>query len=306
MAGAPGARPVVREGLYDAAAVEKLRAEFQAAQPYPHAKIEDLCDPDHLRGVREEIITSLSATFKETDIYKVFQTGDLANMSRLDEASLAKLPKLDELRRVVYGEAFRGFVQEVTGCGELTDRVDLSCNIHAQGCHLLCHDDVIGTRRVSFIIYLTDPDDPFTPEDGGGLELYPLEGGAADMGIPAVYPSKVVVPKWNQVCFFNVLPGKSFHAVQEVFTGEGPRPPPPRSPPRPQPPPGPPAPPRPPRPAPQRSPGWRCRAGTTARRPPRGASGPPSRSCTSAPRPRGTGPCPPCPCPRPRPPAPRA
>jgi Rps23 Pro-64 3,4-dihydroxylase Tpa1-like proline 4-hydroxylase len=36
---------------------------------------------------------------------------------------------------------------------------------------------VIGTRAVSFIIYLTDPDDAWTVEDGGALELYPLVEG---------------------------------------------------------------------------------------------------------------------------------
>jgi Rps23 Pro-64 3,4-dihydroxylase Tpa1-like proline 4-hydroxylase len=44
-----------------------------------------------------------------------------------------------------------------------------------EGCHLLCHDDVIGTRRVSYIIYLTDPDEEWLKEDGGALELYPLD-----------------------------------------------------------------------------------------------------------------------------------
>ena len=44
-----------------------------------------------------------------------------------------------------------------------------------EGCHLLCHDDVIGTRRVSYIIYLTDPDEDWLKEDGGALELYPLD-----------------------------------------------------------------------------------------------------------------------------------
>ena len=43
------------------------------------------------------------------------------------------------------------------------------------GCHLLCHDDVIGTRRVSYIIYLTDPDDEWEEKDGGALELYPID-----------------------------------------------------------------------------------------------------------------------------------
>lgn len=47
-----------------------------------------------------------------------------------------------------------------------------------QGGHLLNHDDVIGTRAVSFIIYLTDPDEPWTAADGGALELYPLAEGA--------------------------------------------------------------------------------------------------------------------------------
>lgn len=109
------------------------------------------------------------------DIYKVYQTGDLANMSRLDEASLARLPRLDSLRRHIYGPEFRSFVRTITGCDELTDRTDLSCNCYAKGCHLLCHDDVIGTRCISFIIYLTDPDDVYTEEDGGALELFPLE-----------------------------------------------------------------------------------------------------------------------------------
>jgi hypothetical protein len=51
------------------------------------------------------------------------------------------------------------------------------CLLPLQGGHLLNHDDVIGTRAVSFIIYLTDPDDPWTAEDGGALELYPLVEG---------------------------------------------------------------------------------------------------------------------------------
>jgi hypothetical protein len=38
------------------------------------------------------------------------------------------------------------FVQSITGCGELSDKTDCSCNVYAKGGHLLCHDDVIGTR----------------------------------------------------------------------------------------------------------------------------------------------------------------
>lgn len=124
-----------------------------------------MCDPDRLRLIREEVITGLHATYKETDIYKLFQTGDLANMMRLDAETLyTKLPHLESLRRAIYGEEFRAYIRQVTGCPPLTDRTDLSCNIYTRGCHLLCHDDVIGTRAVSFIIYLTDPDARFTEE----------------------------------------------------------------------------------------------------------------------------------------------
>lgn len=56
-------------------------------------------------------------------------------------------------------------------------QTDCSCNVYANGGHLLCHDDVIGTRCVSWIIYLTDPDEPWEEADGGGLELYPQEEG---------------------------------------------------------------------------------------------------------------------------------
>lgn len=60
--------------------------------------------------------------------------------------------------------------------------------MHAYGGHLLCHDDVIGDRRVSFIIYLTDPDEGWTEADGGQLELYPnMPGRCRGAGL-AVLP----------------------------------------------------------------------------------------------------------------------
>ena len=155
----------VRSDVWSPASTARDTAAFESARPWPHVVLQDLCDPDRLRLIREEVITGLHATYKETDIYKLFQTGDLANMMRLDAETLyTKLPHLESLRRAIYGEEFRAYIRQVTGCPPLTDRTDLSCNIYTRGCHLLCHDDVIGTRAVSFIIYLTDPDARFTEE----------------------------------------------------------------------------------------------------------------------------------------------
>lgn len=107
--------------------------------------------------------------------------GDLANLDGLDAESAAKLPTVRALRDALYSPDFRAFVSAVTGCGELSDRTDCACNVHARGGHLLCHDDVIGTRAVSFIIYLTDPERPWKAENGGLLELYPQDPGRAAM-----------------------------------------------------------------------------------------------------------------------------
>ena len=104
-------------------------------------------------------------------------------------------------------------------------QVDCAANCHAKGCHLLCHDDVIGTRKVSYIIYLTDPSPTWTDEDGGHLELYeaiPEGDGDTTRCVPGALPVKTILPEFNSMAFFAVEPGVSFHSVQEVF-GDRPR-----------------------------------------------------------------------------------
>lgn len=56
----------IRAGLYDEGSVSAHRKEFLESGPYRHAVIQDLCDPETLRQVREEIINNLDASFKET------------------------------------------------------------------------------------------------------------------------------------------------------------------------------------------------------------------------------------------------
>lgn len=55
-------------------------------------------------------------------------------------------------------------------------------------------------------------DEGWTEADGGALELYPLAPGAPHT--PAVNPTVNLLPLWNTMAFFTVLPGRSFHAVQ--------------------------------------------------------------------------------------------
>ena len=93
-------------------------------------------------------------------------------------------------------------------------------NTYTKGCYLLNHDDVIGTRRVSYILYMPLPyGKPWKPEYGGALELYPVVEGTAE---PQPAPSKSIPPSWNQFIFFEVQPGRSHHSVEEVVVEEGP------------------------------------------------------------------------------------
>jgi hypothetical protein len=97
----------------------------------------------------------------------------------------------------------------------------MSVNSYTQGCHLLNHDDVIGTRRVSYILYMPLPcDQQWQKEWGGALELYPVQIGSDGILEPEPAPCKAIPPSWNQFVFFEVQPGRSFHSVEEVIVGE--------------------------------------------------------------------------------------
>jgi len=189
---------------------------------YKHGVINDLLNPDLLRNVRDEILTNLHFTPKETDIYKIHQSGDLANLDGLDDSSLARLPSLLTLRDALYSSTFRKYISSVADAGSLSGKkTDMAINVYTPGCHLLCHDDVIGSRRLSYILYLTDPEHPWKPEWGGALRLYPTTRmrtkDGSEMIVPSAEFSKSIPPAFNQLSFFTIQPGRSFHDVEEVY-----------------------------------------------------------------------------------------
>ena len=203
-------------------------------------------------AVHSEAKQNLKATFKETDLFKLYQTdSDLSTMELSDPETASKMPSVLALRDSLYTPEFREFVAEITGVQDLTDRVDCSINAYGRGCHLMTHDDVIGTRRVSYIIYFSEPEPKWEIKDGGLLELYPLaneqeasssssssssskknkknkntsstESSSVLSGIPAITPTACLCPAFNTMAMFVVQPGKSYHAVQEVRTDRHPR-----------------------------------------------------------------------------------
>ncbi|KAI1341491.1 2-oxoglutarate and Fe(II) dioxygenase domain-containing protein 1 [Xylariaceae sp. FL0016] len=217
-----------RKGLFDKKILDKYTSDYATSSPYKHSVIHELIDDSLLRSVRDEIKDNVSFTPKETDIYKIHQSGDLANLDGLDNEALSKLPSLLALRDAMYSQPFRDYVTHITGSGPLSGRkTDMAINVYTPGCYLLCHDDVIGSRKVSYILYLTDPDTPWKPEWGGALRLFPVREHANKDGEVAKTPSpdvtKVIPPAWNQLSFFAVQPGESFHDVEEVYHSESKR-----------------------------------------------------------------------------------
>lgn len=191
----------------------KLETDIKNSQPYRWGTVTELMDDTLLRNVRKEVLSEIAFTKKETDIYKVFQSGDLANLSGLNWDDLSRLPSLYKLRAAIYSQQFRDFISKVTGCGKLSGvKTDMSINTYTKGCHLLTHDDVIGSRRVSFILYLPDPEFTWKPHYGGALRLFP----AVVPNVPEADFSAKLVPQFNQIAFFTVQPGLSFHDVEEV------------------------------------------------------------------------------------------
>lgn len=191
----------------------ELREGIAASMPYRWGCISPLMDDALLRAVREEVTREIVFTLKETDIYKVHQSGDLANLSGLDWADLKRLPSLAKLRAAIYLKTFRDYVSDITGCGPLLGiETDMSINTYLEGCHLLTHDDVIGTRRVLFILYMPEPGKTWEELYGGALRLFPLEAP----NVPSTDYSAKLVPQFNQMALFKVQPGVSFHDVEEV------------------------------------------------------------------------------------------
>jgi len=173
-----------------------------------------------MKAVRRELVEHLTAKYKESDLFKVYQTMDLGNLRLAEHRDLAeKLPVTMALLDELYGPSFRDFISKTTGCKPLSGtNQDCSANVYMKGGHLLCHDDVIGSRAVSYIIYLTD-DEAWSQADGGSLELYALDGPAQ----PAFNPARGILPTFNTMAFFAVQPGVSYHQVQEVFADGKPR-----------------------------------------------------------------------------------
>lgn len=200
----------------------EYKSRYASAKPFRHCVYDDVLDREFVLRVQKEVKDNSKVNFKESDLFRVYQSIDLAN---LDESHNETMPALMNLRQILYSDEWRSLMERVCGLkeGTLSKQVDCAFNCHTPGCHLLCHDDVIGTRKVSYILYLPDPVPDWQRKEGGALELYDSYlDPKTQQRCPELFPSVFLTPTFNSMAFFQVEPGVSFHAVQEV-TGDRPR-----------------------------------------------------------------------------------
>lgn len=209
-----------------------LKQKYKHAKPFPYGHIPDIFRADFLKQVISEIKDNSVVNFKESDLFRVFQSIDLANLQQAKDET--KMPAVMQLRSVLYSAEWRRWMEDMNDleAGTLSEQVDCACNCHMAGCHLLCHDDVIGTRKISYILYLTEAEPEWSASEGGALELYDSKttrtndttttSSRTGRRIPEPVPCVTLLPVFNHMAFFVVEPGYSFHAVQEVL-GERPR-----------------------------------------------------------------------------------
>lgn len=215
--------------------IDVFKESYVQSKPFQHCCLQHFCMDGFLEQVLDEVKQNSKVKFKESDLFRMYQSVDLGNLKEDSELAI-RMPSLMQLKHALYSNDFRSFVEQITNLepGTLIDKIDCAVNCHTTGCHLLCHDDVIGTRKISYILYLTDPTTPWRDEQGGKLELYEStikdikDGEDADQSskrskrVPEVFPCKTILPTFNSLVFFVVTPGRSFHSVQEVF-GDSPR-----------------------------------------------------------------------------------
>lgn len=60
-----------RTELFEKESTQAIEQAFKQSKPYLHCKIDKLVNDNLLRRVRKEILSNISFTLKETDIYKV-------------------------------------------------------------------------------------------------------------------------------------------------------------------------------------------------------------------------------------------
>ena len=92
---------IINPEIFSPEVLAQHKAKYADAKPYTHGVVTPLCDDARLRAVQAEMREHLTANFKETDLFKVLQTGDLVTIDKADPSIVPKIPELLKLRAAI-------------------------------------------------------------------------------------------------------------------------------------------------------------------------------------------------------------
>lgn len=170
--------------------VERLNAEFKAAEPFPHIVMKDFFT-EKIDDVHDAV---LKEQFHE-------QNSDLFQFQQSDDCKNATQQAVKECYAFFGSKEFLDFIFKLTGIA--VNSIDMSAFIYDDTDYLLPHDDRLEGRKIAYVVNLAKD---FTEKDGGALQLF------EDKEVV-----KSMVPAFNSLVLFEVSP-KSLHQVQEVFS----------------------------------------------------------------------------------------
>merc|ERR1711862_1038640 len=76
-----------------------LRILYNNEKPYNHGMIDNFCNPKFLENVLKELKENTKVKFKESDLFRVYQSIDLGNLTK---ESSKELPNIYKLKNILY------------------------------------------------------------------------------------------------------------------------------------------------------------------------------------------------------------
>ncbi|CAG7833383.1 unnamed protein product [Allacma fusca] len=170
-------------------------------KPFLHAEIAGILEEP---GILKELNEVLIYEEKSSDLFHFHQSCDLSSVPK-DCEGFQEIQALSEFFQTTLFNA----IKHITGL-PLSGKFDIFASQYEITDHLLCHDDELDSRRVAFIIYMSEV---WKQEYGGTLDLFDSTENES-----GPYPGRIIksiVPEFNKIAFFEVT-AKSFHQVSEV------------------------------------------------------------------------------------------
>ena len=172
--------------------IANLKENFVKNKPYPYLELSSFFNEQKAKGL---LLSLLKEKFyeKSSDLFKFHQTNDLSS---------TKNSKLEEFRKFLASEDFAGYMEVLTGFKLKNGKVDLAGTLYKDTNFLLCHDDRLETRKIAFLLYLSDLEE----KDGASLNLM-------DRKFKKIAK---IIPQSNKFVIFGVS-SHSFHEVEELI-----------------------------------------------------------------------------------------